>query len=50
MLTTFDLDQYVYTALTAGTSGFLLKHVSPEQFVGAVRTVRSGDAVLAPST
>jgi DNA-binding NarL/FixJ family response regulator len=49
MLTTFDLDQYVYAALTAGASGFLLKDVSPEQLVDAVRTVRSGDALLAPS-
>ena len=49
ILTTFDLDQYVYTALTAGASGFLLKDVSPEQLVDAVRTVRSGDALLAPS-
>ena len=49
ILTTFDLDQYVYAALTAGASGFLLKDVSPEQLVDAVRTVRSGDALLAPS-
>ena len=49
ILTTFDLDQYVYAALTAGASGFLLKDVSPEQLVAAVRTVRSGDALLAPS-
>jgi DNA-binding NarL/FixJ family response regulator len=49
VLTTFDLDQYVYTALTAGASGFLLKDVSPEQLVAAVRMVRSGDALLAPS-
>jgi DNA-binding NarL/FixJ family response regulator len=49
ILTTFDLDQYVYTALTAGASGFLLKDVSPEQLVDAVRTIRSGDAPLAPS-
>ena len=49
ILTTFDLDQYVYTALTAGASGFLLKDVSPEQLVDAVRTVRLGDALLAPS-
>ncbi len=46
ILTTFDLDQYVYAALTAGASGFLLKDVSPEQLVDAVR---SGDALLAPS-
>jgi DNA-binding NarL/FixJ family response regulator len=49
ILTTFDFDQYVYAALTAGASGFLLKDVSPEQLVAAVRTVRSGDALLAPS-
>jgi DNA-binding NarL/FixJ family response regulator len=49
MLTTFDLDQYVYDALAAGASGFLLKHVSPEYLVAAVRLVRSGDALLAPS-
>jgi DNA-binding NarL/FixJ family response regulator len=49
MLTTFDLDQYVYAALTAGASGFLLKDVSPELLVAAVRMVRSGDALLAPS-
>ena len=49
ILTTFDLDQYVYAALAAGASGFLLKHVSPEYLVTAVRLVRSGDALLAPS-
>ena len=49
ILTTFDLDQYVYAALTAGASGFLLKDVTPEQLVAAVRLVRSGDALLAPS-
>jgi len=49
ILTTFDLDHYVYAALTAGASGFLLKHVSPEYLVTAVRLVRSGDALLAPS-
>jgi DNA-binding NarL/FixJ family response regulator len=49
ILTTFDLDQYVYAALTAGASGFLLKDVSPEQLIDAVRMVRSGDALLAPS-
>jgi DNA-binding NarL/FixJ family response regulator len=49
MLTTFDLDHYVYSALTAGASGFLLKDVTPEQLVGAVRLVRSGDALLAPA-
>jgi len=49
MLTTFDLDRYVYEALAAGASGFLLKHVSPEYLAAAVRLVRSGDALLAPS-
>jgi DNA-binding NarL/FixJ family response regulator len=49
ILTTFDLDQYVYAALAAGASGFLLKHVSPEYLAAAVRLVRSGDALLAPS-
>ncbi len=49
ILTTFDLDQYVYASLTAGASGFLLKDVSPEQLVAAVRMVREGDALLAPS-
>ncbi|MDT3440954.1 MULTISPECIES: response regulator transcription factor [unclassified Pseudofrankia] len=49
MLTTFDLDRYVYAALTAGASGFLLKDVSPEHLVAAVRLVRSGDALLAPA-
>ncbi|MFE9658164.1 response regulator [Micromonospora sp. NPDC006431] len=49
MLTTFDLDEYVYTALTAGASGFLLKDVSPEHLLAAVRLVRTGDALLAPA-
>jgi DNA-binding NarL/FixJ family response regulator len=49
ILTTFDLDQYVYGALAAGASGFLLKHVSPEYLIAAIRTIRSGDALLAPS-
>jgi DNA-binding NarL/FixJ family response regulator len=49
MLTTFDLDQYVYEAIAAGASGFLLKDVSPEHLVAAVRLVRTGDALLAPS-
>ncbi|MFJ4788408.1 response regulator [Streptomyces sp. NPDC088794] len=49
MLTTFDLDHYVYAALSAGASGFLLKDVTPEQLVAAVRTVRAGDALLAPA-
>jgi DNA-binding NarL/FixJ family response regulator len=49
ILTTFDLDQYVYAALAAGASGFLLKDVTPEHLVGAVKLVRTGDALLAPS-
>ncbi len=49
ILTTFDLDEYVYAALQAGAAGFLLKDVSPEHLVGAVRTVAVGDALLAPS-
>jgi DNA-binding NarL/FixJ family response regulator len=49
ILTTFDLDRYVYAALSAGASGFLLKDVTPEQLVAAVRLVRAGDALLAPT-
>jgi len=49
MLTTFDLDHYVYAALAAGASGFLLKDVTPEHLVSAVRLVRDGDAMLAPA-
>ncbi|MER7722403.1 response regulator transcription factor [Streptomyces sp. NPDC096323] len=49
ILTTYDLDHYVYAALTVGASGFLLKDVSPEHLVAAVRLVQSGDALLAPS-
>jgi DNA-binding NarL/FixJ family response regulator len=49
ILTTFDLDRYVYAALSAGASGFLLKDVTPEHLVAAVRLVRSGDALLAPT-
>ncbi len=49
ILTTFDLDRYVYAALAAGASGFLLKDVTPEQLVAAVRLVRDGDALLAPA-
>ncbi|HVH62916.1 MAG TPA: response regulator transcription factor [Candidatus Dormibacteraeota bacterium] len=49
MLTTFDLDEYVYSALRAGACGFLLKDVRPEQLIAAVRTVAAGDALLAPS-
>jgi DNA-binding NarL/FixJ family response regulator len=49
ILTTFDLDHYVYAALSAGASGFLLKDVTPEHLVAAVRMVRAGDALLAPA-
>jgi DNA-binding NarL/FixJ family response regulator len=49
MLTTFDMDEYVYEALRAGASGFLLKDVPPEQLVDGIRAVGSGDALLAPS-
>ncbi|WP_328872818.1 response regulator transcription factor [Streptomyces sp. NBC_00287] len=49
ILTTYDLDRYVYAALTAGASGFLLKDVTPEHLVAAVHMARSGDALLAPA-
>ncbi|WP_308191877.1 response regulator transcription factor [Kitasatospora humi] len=49
MLTTFDLDQYVYAALQAGASGFLLKDVTSAHLAAAVRLVDTGDALLAPS-
>ncbi|MFC3986217.1 response regulator [Streptosporangium jomthongense] len=49
MLTTFDLDDYVYEALRAGASGFLLKEAPPADLVSAVRVVAAGDALLAPS-
>ena len=49
MLTTFDLDRYVYAALRLGASGFLLKDVTPEHLAAAVRLVNTGDALLAPS-
>lgn len=48
MVTTFDLDEYVYAALRAGACGFLLKNVAPEELVAAVRAVHSGDALLSP--
>ena len=48
ILTTFDLDEYVYAALQAGASGFLLKDVSPEQLMAGVRSVAAGDALLTP--
>jgi DNA-binding NarL/FixJ family response regulator len=49
MLTTFDLDEYVYDALRAGASGFLLKDVPAEQLVEGIRVIAQGDALLAPS-
>jgi DNA-binding NarL/FixJ family response regulator len=49
VLTTFDLDEYVYAALRAGASGFLLKDTTPEGLVAAVRVVAAGDQLLAPS-
>ncbi|HVU77078.1 MAG TPA: response regulator transcription factor [Gaiellaceae bacterium] len=49
MLTTFDLDEYVYDALRAGASGFLLKDTPPEQLVAAIQVVAQGDALLSPS-
>ena len=49
ILTTFGLDEYVYDALRAGASGFMLKDAPPEEIVGAVRIVASGEALLAPA-
>jgi DNA-binding NarL/FixJ family response regulator len=49
ILTTFELDEYVFSALQAGASGFLLKRSPPEQLVEAIRTVAEGDALLSPS-
>jgi DNA-binding NarL/FixJ family response regulator len=49
ILTTFDLDEYVYEAMRSGASGFLLKDVSPRQLAEAVRTVAAGEALLAPA-
>jgi DNA-binding NarL/FixJ family response regulator len=49
MLTTFDVSEYVYEALRAGASGFLLKDVPPEQLIAAVRIVAAGEALLAPA-
>jgi DNA-binding NarL/FixJ family response regulator len=50
ILTTFDLDEYAFTGLRAGASGFLLKNARTEELLAGIRTVASGDAVLAPST
>jgi DNA-binding NarL/FixJ family response regulator len=49
ILTTYDLDEYVFDALAAGASGFLLKDVPPEELIQAIRHVAAGDALLAPS-
>ncbi|WP_030340702.1 response regulator [Streptomyces sp. NRRL S-1022] len=49
VLTTFDLDEYVYEALRAGASGFLLKDAEPEQLLSAIRVVAAGDGILAPA-
>ncbi len=49
VLTTFDLDEYVYEALRAGASGFVLKDDPPEQLIAAIRTVAAGDALLSPA-
>ena len=49
MLTTFDLDEYVFAAIRAGASGFLLKDAEPEELLAAIRAVATGDAVVAPS-
>ena len=50
ILTTFDLDEYAFSALKAGAAGFLLKDAGPEQLIEAIRAVSSGDSVVAPST
>jgi DNA-binding NarL/FixJ family response regulator len=50
ILTTFDLDEYAFAAIKAGAAGFLLKDAGPAQIMAAIRTVHSGDAVVAPST
>jgi len=49
ILTTFDVDEYVYAALRAGASGFLLKDTAPEELIAAIRVVAAGEALLAPS-
>ena len=49
ILTTFDLDEYVYEALAAGASGFVLKDDPPEQLITAIRTVAAGEALLSPT-
>ena len=49
ILTTFDLDEYIYEALSAGASGFVLKDEPPERLIAAIRTVAAGDALLSPA-
>jgi DNA-binding NarL/FixJ family response regulator len=49
ILTTFDLDEYVYEAMRAGASGFMLKNSPPDQLAAAIRTVAAGEALLAPT-
>ncbi len=49
VLTTFDVDEYVFAALRAGASGFLLKDVTPEELVAAIRLIADGQALLAPA-
>jgi DNA-binding NarL/FixJ family response regulator len=49
ILTTFDLDEYIYEALSAGASGFVLKDDPPEQLIAAIRTVAAGEALLSPA-
>ena len=49
VLTTFELDEYVFEAMRAGASGFLVKHTEPAELVRAVRVVAEGDALLSPS-
>ena len=49
ILTTFDLDEYIYEAMRAGASGFVLKDDPPEQLIAAIRTVAAGDALLSPT-
>ncbi len=49
ILTTFDLDEYIYEALSAGASGFVLKDEPPERLIAAIRTVAAGDALLSPT-
>ena len=49
VLTTYDRDEYVFDALQLGASGFLLKDVAPEDLLAGIRTIASGDSLLAPS-